>query len=117
MKEKLKKFLSDKFNISLMVIQGVAFICLILIKLSIVFNIGFLLLESVFFILWGIKILVDTSKIKYREEYYSKLPYTPEQLEYLKKKDTMDKKNGKFRGIMIIIFGIALIYMTFCAII
>ena len=117
MKERIKKLLSDKFNLSLVIIQGLAIICLVLIKISIVFNIGFLLLESAFFILWGIKILVDTGKIKYREEYYSKLPYTPEQLEYLKKKDIMDRKSGKFRGIMLIIFGIALLYMTFCAII
>ena len=81
MKEKIKKFLSDKFNLALMIIQGLSFICLILLSLSIVFNIGFLLFESAFFILWGIKILIDTGKIKYRQECYSKLPYTPEQLE------------------------------------
>ena len=117
MKEKLKKFFSDKFNMVLSVIQCVAVICLILIGVSIIFNIIFLLLESVFFVLWGIKILMDVKKIEYRKEIYSKMPYTPEQLDYLKKKDISDKKNGKFRGVTLILLGLVLIYMTFCAII
>ena len=112
MKEKIKKFLSDKYNLTLSIFQSLAVLCLIFIELSIVFNILFLFFESVFFILWGIKILIDASKIKYREEVYSKLHYTKEQLEYLKKKDIGDKRNGKFKGVLITILGILLFYMT-----
>jgi len=117
MKEKIKKFLSDKLNLTLTIIQSIAIICLMFIWLSIIFNIGFLIFESVFFVIWGIKILIDTNKIKYRKEYYSKLPYTAEQLEYLKKKDVKDMKSGKLKGYLTIFLGISLLYMSICAII
>ena len=117
MKEKIKKILSDKFNLTLVIVQTIAIICLILIRLSIVFNIAFLFLEGLYFILWGVKIIKNTNMIKYREEYYSKIPYTKEQLEYLRKKDIMDRKSGKFMGWMFIILGILLLYLTVTAII
>ncbi|MBE5757638.1 MAG: hypothetical protein E7345_01730 [Clostridiales bacterium] len=117
MREKIKKFFSDKFNIFATVLQSLAVLCLAFWVLSIVFNILFLLLESVFFVAWGIKVLVDIKKIRSNFSLQEKLPYTPEQLNYLKKKHLSDIRNAKFKGSMMIVLGVTFIYVTICAII
>ena len=117
MRELINKFLKNKLNITLLVIQAIALICLVFSSLSVVFNVLFLLLESCFFILWGISNLLMVTRIRNRNKDYSMLPYTKEQLDTLAKRDMYEIKNTKFKGIMLLILGVFLLFTTIFAII
>ena len=115
MKEYIRKFCKDKFNIVLLIIQILALFFLALASISYVFTILFFVMESVFFIVLGIKFLVGTKKLKNNQELYNQLPYNETQRELLKKNDENEIKNNKFRGVMFIILGIILLFTLFSA--
>ena len=117
MKDLIDKFLKNKLNIVLLIIQAIALICLILSSVSIILNILFLLFESVFFVLWGILNLLFIKAIKKRIEEYSLLPYSNEQLVLFIKSDKIQIRNNKFKGVMLICMGVFLLITTFLAII
>lgn len=117
MREIFYKFFKNKFNIALCIIQAISLICLAFSGISVILNILFLFFESLFFILWGISQLLLVSKIKSRKNEYSLLPYNKEQLEMLSKRDKIEVKNIKFKGVMLIILGVFLVITTFLAII
>jgi hypothetical protein len=117
MREILYKFFKNKFNIALCIIQAISLICLTFSSISVILNILFLFFESLFFILWGISQLLLVSKIKSRKNEYSLLPYNKDQLEMLSKRDKIEVKNIKFKGVMLIILGVFLVITTFLAII
>lgn len=113
MKEKILKFLKDKFNIALIVIQVVALICYALSGVAEIFVILFVALEGVFFVILGVKILHSISLSRDMQEVYEQLPYTEEEKKILRKKQESASKNNRFVAIILIILGIVLFFSTF----
>lgn len=117
MKEYLISFFKDKFNIILSLIQVMALILLAFFHISLVCTILFFVLESAFFVCWGIKIMIHAKRIKNNEEFYSQLPYTEMQVELLKKSAESEIKNSKFRGLMFIFLGVILLFTLLSSIV
>ena len=113
MKEFFKKFITNGFNIALIVIQVVALICLGIMGYVHVFVYFFIMLEGSFFIVWGIKILIECKKSLIKTEQYTELPMTTEQINYYRKRDMVSYKNSKFMGIIMCIIGAILLFMIF----
>ncbi|MGN0961723.1 MAG: hypothetical protein ACI4PF_05985 [Christensenellales bacterium] len=113
MKEKFLKFIKDKFNITLIIIQVLAIICYALSFLGAVVVGLFFTLEGVFFIVWGIKILRAVKYSFISQEIYNQLPYTEEQRIALRKKTERNAKNNRFIGVTLIILGIVLFFSVF----
>lgn len=113
MKEKILKFLKDKFNISLIIIQVIAIICYALSGLSMVFVMLFIGLEGVFFVIMGTKFLRGISASNSMQEIYEQLPYTEEERKKLRKKQESANKNNRFVAIILIFLGIVLFFSAF----
>lgn len=113
MKELFKNFIKNKFNIALVVVQVLALISWALMYANGVFTYFFILLESGFFILWGIKGLYDSKKILQRSDQYADLPLTTEQQVYYRKRDLATYKNTKTRAMMLIVIGIVVLFLIF----
>lgn len=113
MKEKILKFLKDKFNIALITLQVVAIICYVLSGVSTVFVGLFVALEGAFFVVMGVKFLRGISDSRYAQEIYEQLPYTEEEKKVLRKKQESANKNNRFVAIILIILGIVLFFSAF----
>lgn len=109
MKDKIIAFFKDKFNIALITLQVVAIISYFLSFLVGFISYIFFVLESAFFIVWGIKSLISCRKNKYSMEIYEQLPYTTEDRISLKKQNEKNNKNNKFIGIVFILLGIIIL--------
>ena len=113
MKDLLLKFIKNKFNIALIIVQTLALICLALTSIGAIFVYLFVMLEGVFFILWGIKGLNDSRKIFNMADQYAELPLTTEQKNYYRKKDLSNAKSTKSRAVMLIILGAIVLCLMF----
>lgn len=110
MKQKIIKFLKDKFNIALIVIQMLALISYVLGNYFLFFLILFFIHESVFFIVWGIKLIFINKNAKYQNEIYQQLPYTEVQRVAIQKNSEKDRKNNKTMAVMLILLGTVLFF-------
>ena len=113
MKDKLLAFFKDKFNISLVVLQVLALISFCFSEISGVVASMFFVLEGVFFIVLGIKILLNIKKTRDKYEILSQLPYTEAEKAEIIKKTESANKNNKFIGVVLILIGIILIFSLF----
>ena len=113
MKELWKKFISNKLNIALCVIQFVALLFLALVKAWMGFMYFFVISEGTFFLIWGIKTLIESKKILKMLEQYSDLPLTSDQKLYYTKSGMSNYKNARFRGVMMIIIGVVIWGLVF----
>ena len=116
MKEKIKEFFSDTWNIVLTIFQCIGVLAFIFMSLSIIFTIIFLLFEGVFFILLSIKIWQRKRKILEQQDIYDQLPYTHDQLEYIHKTNANAIKNIKLMSVLVMSLGIVLIFCIFSVI-
>jgi len=113
MKDKILSFLKNKFNIALIIIQGLAIICYFLGCLSVFFSAMLFVLEGVFFVVWGLKILIQIRNSRYTQEIFNQLPYDEaEKARILKQRNSINK-NNKFIGISLIVLGAILIFSLF----
>lgn len=112
MQKKVIDFLKNKFNIALIVLQVFAIISYFLMSI-LFFMILFFLLESAFFILWGIKILIKNKHYVSELEINNQLPYTDEQKQQIRKTSESNMKNNKIMSVMLILFGIILFISSF----
>ena len=113
MKDIIMKFLKNKFNIALIVIQIVALVCYFLSGLWKFFPILFFMLEGAFFIVWGIKIFVGIRASDTSQEIYNQLPFSEEEKKNISKTNLRTKKNNKMVGIILIILGSILFFSIF----
>lgn len=113
MKEKLLKFIKDKFNIALIIVQALAVLSYLLSGLGVFFVMLFFSLEGAFFIVWASKIFYAINANKESQEIYSKLPYTELEKENLRKKNESINKNNKMVAIILLIMGIVLVFSVF----
>ena len=113
MKDKLISFLKNKFNIALIILQILAIVSYFLGALAIFFSIMFFVLEGSFFVLWGIKILLDIKNSRYSLEAINQLPYDEaEKIRMIKQRNNINK-NNKFIGVVLICLGLVLIFSLF----
>jgi len=108
-----KKFFTNGFNIALIAIQALALVFMGLMYVLRFFVYLFMLFESSFFIVWGIKILLEGKRVLNNADNYQNLPLTSEQKTYLIKRDVSNYKNVKFRGVMMIVVGSVLLFTIF----
>ena len=113
MKEKFKRFISNKFNIALIIIQVLAISSYFLNGTHMFFTVMFFLLEGAFFILWGIKMLINISDTRRQYEIYEQLPYEESEKIRMIKASENSNKHNKFMGIGLILLGIVLIFSLF----
>ena len=115
MKDKLINFFKNKFNIALIAIQVVAVIFYAMSGLIVFFPILFFASEGAFFIVWGVKLLVEMRDVDYKMEILSQLPLSEQERIDLAKKNQRIQKNNKFIAIILIILGIALCFSIISA--
>ena len=108
-----KKFISNVYNIILAIIQVLALLSCALMNVAGVFVYFFILLEAAFFVVWGVKILVEARKILVRADQYADLPLTTEEKLYYRKKDINTYKSTKSRAIMFMILGAVFVLLLF----
>ena len=108
MKELLKKFLKDKFNIALSIIQIIAIVFVCLAYLSPYMLVIALVLESVFFLVWGIKVFHGIKVAIKNLDNMGKLPFSQAEIALMKKRAEYDIKGNKSRGVFFIIASIVL---------
>ena len=113
MKNKLINFFKNKFNTSLVLIQIAALIVFLMNSLSAVFVVLFFMLEGSFFIVWGIKILYETSHGGNKQETIMQLPYTDEERRRLMMQVEKTNKNNRSVAIMFILLGSILVLSLF----
>lgn len=117
MKDKIINFFKNKFNITLIILQVIAFVSYFLGGISQFFVVMFFVLEGAFFIVWGIKFLVGIGDSKYSQEIYSQLPFSEDERQRIRKHGMMTNKNNKFIGAFMIVLGVILIFSLFSMII
>ncbi len=110
MKEKIKEFFSDTWNIVLTVFQCIGILAFLLLEISRIFTIIFLLCEGVFFILLSIKILQRKKKILEQQAIYDQLPYSHEQLESMHRANERAIKSNRLMSVMYMALGIVLVF-------
>lgn len=113
MKKFWVKFISNKFNIAIAIIEILALISWALMYVQPLFMYFFIILQGVVFIVWGAKCFNDSRKVMNRAGQYEDLPMTSEQKAYYKKKDMMEYKNIRSRALMLIFIGAVLICLVF----
>ena len=112
MKDKIIIFLKSKFNITLIILQALAVASYLLSSAVGFLSILFFLLESAFFVAWGIGTLIK-GKNKYSQETFNQLPYSEEEKENFRKLNESNKKNSKFMGSMLILLGLIILFSLF----
>ena len=111
-KESLLKFLRNKFNIVLIVLQIVALLSYLLSAVADFFGVIFLLMEGVFLIVWGVRMLFSLRQINQQIEVFERLSTDAKAIELNRKRCKQNKKNYIFMGIALIILGcVLLLYM------
>ena len=113
MKEKMLRFLKNKFNITLIVIQMIAIVVYLINGLWEYMPVIFFALEGVFFIVWGVKILSDLKKLDVQQEVFGQMPYTDEERIEIAKRNKAVRKNNKFLAVALIILGAVLFFSLF----
>lgn len=113
MKEKFLKFIKDKFNIALIIIQVLAIVCYILSMFGVIFAGLFVALEGAFFVVAGCKVLVSIKDSKYSLDIVRQLPYTEEEKRAIEKKQESANKNNRFVAIIFLILGTVLFFSAF----
>ena len=113
MKDKILKFLKDKFNIALISIQVVAIISYLMSVWGVFFVVLFFSLEGAFFIVWACKIFYNIKRSKASQEIYTQLPYTELERENIRKKTALIDKNNKTVAVVLLILGIILVFSVF----
>ena len=110
MKDKLIGFIKNKFNIALIAIQLCALVFYALSGLWEFFPILFFVSEGAFFIVWGVKLLVEMRKVTTSQEILSQIPMSEQERLELAKRNVRIEKNNKFIAIILIILGIVLVF-------
>lgn len=116
MKDKIFKFLKNKINITLIVLQVLAVISFLLGSFVGFFSSMFFVFEGAFFIVWGIKSLLVIKDSRFKQEIYEQLPYDRLEKERIRKQTQNSERNNKFMGIFLILFGVILIFSLFSVI-
>ena len=107
----IKINLSNKFNITLIIIQIIAIVLFVLGNAwSICFLIG-ISVEGVFFIVLGIKYFFDNKEISRREDLLESLPMQKADIEVMEKNNNRKIKSNKFQAILYILMGIILVFI------
>ena len=110
MKKIIEKFLKNKFNVVLLIVQVIAILFLILGSMWDFAYILAVILEGVFFVLLGIKMFINNSKIRYKESLMQNLPIQKQEMESIQKSNVRKIKSNKFQAILYILMGILLIF-------
>lgn len=116
MKDKISNFFKNKFNITLVILQVVAIFSYFLGSLWWFCSIAFFVLESAFFIVWGVKILVEIKPQRYSNEILEQLPYNEQEKERIRRQSMNTTKNNKLMGWMLIALGVVVIISLFVSI-
>ncbi|MBE5738160.1 MAG: hypothetical protein E7354_00280 [Clostridiales bacterium] len=113
MKEFIRKFFKNKFNIALVVLESIALLCLLVGYLGVfACLVLFFVFQGVTCIVWGVKIIKTNSDITFTQQYYDELPYSVEQKKSMLRSDEKNMKSNKVTGWTIIGLGIVLIFMS-----
>lgn len=110
MKEKILRFLKNKFNIALIIIQ---FLAIIFYALGGVWELAvilFFMLEGAFFVVWGSKILVEIKANTVGQDFMSQLPFTDSEKIEMEKRNQKIQKNNKFLAVVLISIGVVLVF-------
>ena len=113
MKNFWEKFISNKFNIVLAIIEFLALVSWGLMYALSIFVYFFILLQASFFVVWGVKVIKDSNKILIRADQYADLPMTSEEKMYYRKKDLQEYKSTRSRAVMLIVIGGVLLILLF----
>lgn len=111
MRDFIRKFFSRKINIVSLSIQAIAIIFLIIAFCGVgVCSVLFFVAQGVALIFWGISIINANKQILFNQQYYDDLPYSSEEKKSFKTSDKRNIKSNKFTAVVLIIFGVILIF-------
>ena len=85
--EQIKKFLKNKFNLTLLIVQACAILMFAFGSVWAICTIIGLIVEGVFFVLWGIKMIVGNKEIRKKEELLNSLPIGHTESEKMQKRN------------------------------
>jgi len=115
MKELIKNFFKDGFNIALLVLQSIALIFVFTMSVFTYAVVFALLFESIFFIVWGSKIFYNNKKYIKSLDNLTQLPYSKAEIDLMKRRAEYQVKGNKTRGIFFIITGIVIFFSIISA--
>ena len=107
----MRKFFKSKLNIALFSIQALALFLLCFSNIHGIFLIVSIILEGVFFIVYGVSYFKLNKKLDKEKSLYGMLPVNEEDVIILSKKNDKNKKFNILKGVMFIIFGISIVFL------
>jgi len=107
----MKQFFKSKINITLFSIQSLAFLFLCFCSLHGIFVILAIVLEGVFFIVYGVSFFLQNKNVNKETDIYNMMPISDEEKKSLSQRNLKSKKFNKLKGLMFIAFGIILIFL------
>lgn len=111
MRDFIRNFFSRKINIVSLSIQAIAIIFLIIAFCGVgICSVLFFVTQGVALIFWGISIINANKQILFNQQYYDDLPYSSEEKKSFRTSDEKNIKNNKFTAVVLIIFGVILIF-------
>lgn len=107
----MKNFFKSKLNIALVVIQGVALLFMCFSALVSWAIIPALILEGVFFIVYGVRFFYLNKDLDKQSELYALMPIGDDERKTLASAKKRNKRFNKIKGIIYIIFGVVLAFI------
>ena len=115
MKEQIKNFFKDGYNIALVVLQAIALIFVCTSSLSPYFVVFALVFEGAFFIVWGVKVLHGNKLYLKSLDNLTQLPYSKAELDLIKRRAEYQVKGNKTKGVLFVIAGIVIFFSIISA--
>lgn len=107
----MKKFLKNKFNLTLVIVQAIALLFLCFCNLSVVFIMLAIGVEGVFFILYGVKYFINNKELNEKNNLLELLPMEDEEKKQMNIKESKSKKGNVGKALLFIFFGVILIFL------
>lgn len=108
----MKEFFKSKFNIVLFSTQVLALLALCFSSLNGIFLIISIVMEGVFFVVYGVNCFLANKKMERDNDLYELLPISEEEKKTMSVREKKSKKGNILKGIMFIVFGIMLVFLV-----